>query len=259
MPPGSGVPVPGANAGSSTSTSTVRNVGPRPTSSSGPAYHLANAEVANVVHEEARDSALGLPGELLLARPVAAKADLHVAAGIDMALLDQPVHDRPVRELDAEDLRARVGVRVEMDERHRAVCSGTGTYVRLGDRVVAAEHDRDGARGQHLGNRRFDRRMRASRIGRHHGCVAEVDDTQLRRPVDLRLEVRTGRAARGSDRTGAEPCAGPVGRQVVGRRADDGHVDVGELGLVVCVRHSAVRQEARVVRLVRQPGSPPAL
>ena len=30
MPPGSGVPVPGANAGSSTSTSTVRNTGPSP-------------------------------------------------------------------------------------------------------------------------------------------------------------------------------------------------------------------------------------
>lgn len=29
MPPGSGVPVPGATAGSSTSTPTVRNTGPR--------------------------------------------------------------------------------------------------------------------------------------------------------------------------------------------------------------------------------------
>ena len=40
---------------------------------------LADAEVADVVHEQARDPALGLPAELLRPRPVAAQADLGVA------------------------------------------------------------------------------------------------------------------------------------------------------------------------------------
>ena len=65
IPPGSGVPVPGANAGSSTSTSTVRNTGPSPTIAIVALDDLADAEVADVVHEEARDAVLRLPAELL--------------------------------------------------------------------------------------------------------------------------------------------------------------------------------------------------
>ena len=85
IPPGSGVPVPGANAGSSTSTSTDRNTGPSPTAA------IASATTARM--PRSRTSCMKcdviprsrLPGELLVAGPVAAQADLHVARRVDVA------------------------------------------------------------------------------------------------------------------------------------------------------------------------------
>ena len=73
-------------------------------------------EISHVVHEEARDSVLGLPGELRLARPIATQADLRIATTVHMSVADEAIHRRPVRDLDAEDLFARVRVRVEVDE-----------------------------------------------------------------------------------------------------------------------------------------------
>ena len=66
-------------------------------------------------------AALGLPAELGLARPVAAQADLGVAAPVDVAVVDQLLHEGAVRAPDAEDLRAGVGVGVEVDDADRAV------------------------------------------------------------------------------------------------------------------------------------------
>ena len=51
-----------------------------------------------------------------------------------------------------------------------------------------------------LADGRLDRRVRARRVGGQHRRVAEVDDPQLLERVDLGLEVRAGRAARGADR-----------------------------------------------------------
>ena len=85
------------------------------------------------MHEEAGDAALLLPREFLRARPVAAQADLDVSPWLDVPLFDEPVHRRPVRDLDAEDLRARVGVGVEVDEAEPAVPGGAGADIRLGD------------------------------------------------------------------------------------------------------------------------------
>ena len=62
----------------------------------GASDHLAYAQLAHVVHEEARDAVLGLPGELGFSGPVAAQADLDVAAGVEVALLHEPVEGRPV-------------------------------------------------------------------------------------------------------------------------------------------------------------------
>ena len=122
---------------------------------------------------------LALPGELLLARPVAAQPDLHVAARVDVALLDQPVHRRAVGDLDPEDLGAGVGVGVEVDQADRAVLGGAGADVGLGDPVVAAEHDRDRAGVEHLADRALDRRVGARGVGGQHRRVAEVDHPQL--------------------------------------------------------------------------------
>ena len=53
IPPGSGVPVPGAKAGSRTSTSTVRNDRPRADDAERALDDLSDPELAHVVHEEA--------------------------------------------------------------------------------------------------------------------------------------------------------------------------------------------------------------
>ena len=115
-----------------------------------------------------------------------------------------------------------------MDEPDGPVTFRAGADVGLGDRVVAAEHDRDQAGVEHLADGRLDCGVRARRVGRQDGRVAVVDDPQLRERVDLRLEVRARRAARGADRARAEARPGPVGDEVVGRRADDRDVEAGE-------------------------------
>jgi hypothetical protein len=67
-----------------------------------------------------------------------------------------------VRGLDAEDLGAGVSVGVEMDEAERAVARGAGADIGLGDRVVAAEDDRDRARVDDLADELLDARRDAS-------------------------------------------------------------------------------------------------
>ena len=125
-----------------------------------PLDDLADAELADVVHEEARDATLALPGELALARPVASEPDLHVAPAVHVAVTDEAVHRRPVRDLDAEHLGSRVGVGVEVDEPERAVTRGDRPHVRLRDRVVSSEHHGKRAGVDHLAHERLDRRVR---------------------------------------------------------------------------------------------------
>ena len=86
-----------------------------------------------------------------------------------------------------------------------------GADVGLGDRVVAAEDDRDRARREHLPDRRLDRLVRARRIGGQDRRVAEVDHLQLGEGVDLRLEVlaRAGSSPRGSPAARSACPAGP--------------------------------------------------
>ena len=209
------------------------------------------------MHEEARDPALLLPGELLRAGPVAAQADLDVSVRVDDACLDEPVHGRPVRDLDAEDLRAGVGVRVEVDEPDRLTAGRARADVRLRNRVVTAEDDRDRAGLDHLADGALDCLVRAGGIGREHRRVAVVDHPQHGHGVDLRLEMGPGRAARRADRPRAEAGARPVGDEVVRRRADDRDVDPAEVCRVLRVRQRPEREQACVVGLLAV--LPPAL
>ena len=78
-------------------------------------------------------------------------------------------------DLDAVDLTAGVGVRVEVDEAYGAVLCGAGTDVGLGDRVVAAQDDRDCARGDDLADHALDGRVRRARIAGNDRGVAVVD------------------------------------------------------------------------------------
>jgi hypothetical protein len=86
-------------------------------------------------------------------------------------------------------------------------------------------------------------------VGRQDRCVAVVDDAQLGERVDVGLELRPGRAARGADRPRAEPGSGPVGDEIIRRRADDGDVEAGEEGRILREGCAAVAERSRKIRL----------
>ena len=64
-----------------------------------------------------------------------------------------------MRDLDAEHLTARVGVRVEMHETEGTVTRRAGADVRLRDRVIASEDDRNQAGVENVADGRLDRRV----------------------------------------------------------------------------------------------------
>jgi hypothetical protein len=131
-------------------------------------------------------------------------------------------------------------VSVEVDEAERAMSPRARANVGLGDRVVAAEDERDRARVDDLPHRLLDRAPRRLRSRRDDGRVAEVDDRELGERVDLRLEVRAGRAARGADRARREPRAGAIGDEVVERGADDRDVDAAKPRRILRVGHARI-------------------
>ena len=129
---------------------------------------------------------------------------------------------------------------------------GAGADVRLGDAVVAAEHDRDRTRLEHLGDGALDRGVAGGGVGGQDRRVAEVDHAERREAVDPGLEVGARRAAGGADRARPEAGAGTVGDEVVGGRADDRHVGAGELRRVLGVGHARERQQPGEVGLLAE-------
>ncbi len=230
----------------------------RPTAATAPPHHGADPELADVVHEEARDPALGLPGELGLAGPVAAQADLDVAHRVDLP---------PPRRGGTSASRARPRRR---RPRCRCRCgcrSGRG-------RPGRARPRRRGCRARRSSGRRRARSAMTPAASTSPtvasiawcvltgsaGSTGASPKSTIRssgESVDLRLEVRAGRAARGADRARPEARPRAVGDEVVGRRADDRDVEPGELGRVLRVRQAAEREQARVVGLLAV--LPPAL
>ena len=144
-----------------------------------------------------------LPGELLLARPVAAQADLHVARRVDVAGLDEPVHRGAVRALDAEHLAPGVGVRVEVHEPDRA--RGPPRIARMsGSAIEWSPPSTIGTApaASTVADRVLDRLVRAHRVGGQDRRVAEVDHAQRSRagastPASRCAPARAARA-RGS-------------------------------------------------------------
>src|SRR5215207_11499991 len=124
--------------------------------------------------------------------------------------LDEPSHDCPVRELDAEDLDAGIGVSVEVNEAYGPVRGGAGAHVRLGDGVVPAEDDRYRTSREHLTHHLLYRRVGADGVSGNYRRVPEINHSQLGERVDLGLELRSGGAARGPDRTRRESRPGTV-------------------------------------------------
>ena len=64
-----------------------------------------------------------------------------------------------MRDLDAEHLAARVCVGVEVNETEGTVTRRAGADVRLRDRVIASEDDRNQAGVENVADGRLDRRV----------------------------------------------------------------------------------------------------
>ena len=177
-----------------------------------------------------------------------------------MALLHEVVHRRAVGQLPAVQLGRGVRMRVEVDEPDRLPeMARARAYVGLGDRVVAAEHDRQRAGGEHFGDRVLDGSVGANWIGRDDGRVPEVDDPEMVGPVDLRLEVVPRGRGRRSNRPRAEPRSREIRDELVERCSHDGDVDVGQLRRVLGVGEVGEGGQPRPHGLVAEPVmAPPA-
>ena len=211
---------------------------------------------ASGVPAEAR---LAHPLEVLRPRPRPAQADLDDVAPVEVAVDDRAVEGNAVRGLAL--LAARVGVGVEVHHREAvgAVVLGEGLQHRGRERVVAAEHDRDRARGQDLGHAPAQQQVRPLQVGRVHLDVAVVDDVELGVRVDAKLHVRPrdreGHILGGADRPRAEAGAGPVGHALVEGRPQDGDVGSGKPGGLQHERRPPEREpDAGVAHLVGAVG-----
>ena len=252
-PPGSGVPVPGAWPGSQTSMSTERKTASHSSRaiSNASSRHAAEPALADLGHLVGPHVLLGHPAEGLRAGPVAAQPHLQEPVAAQGAGLDQPAHRLAVAVERAELDVAGVGVGVEVDHRDPAVPEVTGDAggVRQRDRVVAAEHQRDGAGRRHGVHGLLQRPERALDLAGRHLDVAGVDDADVLERVDAQGQVRAGAVLRQvvglPDGHRAEPGARPVGGAAVERRPDDDHVGRGQ-GVGVVEVHGVHAQEGDV-------------
>ncbi len=106
-----------------------------------------HAAVPHLVHEMPGHVLFLHPVEHVGRRPVAAQPALDEIAAAHRARLDQPAHRRAVRDEIALDLVSGVRVRVEVQQPELAPAelAGDGGGRRVGDRVVTADDDGEGA------------------------------------------------------------------------------------------------------------------
>ena len=189
--------------------------------------HRLGAALLDLAHEVPAHALRLHPLEDLGRRPVAAQADLDEVAAADRAGLDEPAHRRAVAGQHAPVVGRGVGMGVEVDDADaaRPADLGDGRGGRPGDRVVAAEDDRDGARcgrprgpcGRSWRGRARARPARCSRRRRRR----RQDPTARRPSWSEWIDPPCSRLA---DRPRPEAGARPVADAVVERRADDRHV-----------------------------------
>ena len=184
---------------------------------------LADAEVADVVHEERRDPALALPLELGRPRPVAAQADLRVARAGDRA---------PPRRGGTSASRASARRRTPRGPCRCACRSGSARSARAARATADAhgsviEWSPPSVTGITPASTTSPTSVsiaaceRAGSAGMHRR-VAVVDDAQLGERIDPRLEVRAraGTTRRGSRAARTACPAGPRrGRRSARRRS----------------------------------------
>ena len=182
-PPTSGVPVPGANAGSTKSMSKERKHGADPTRFRTRSENRARPERGQLLVGERVEPELAPAGR----RPPAAFSDPRRPAWIDRAGSIRPSSsarsdDAPVEELLPEVLVPQVVVRVELDQRERPVHRRERPELGEQHRVVAAEADGRHAGARDLLERRGRALERVHRRSGHRRHVAVVDERELARP-----------------------------------------------------------------------------
>ena len=241
---------------------------------------LVEAAGDDLGHLVAAHALRGHPRQRLGPRPVAAQPDLQEPVAAQRAGLDQPPHRLPVPDQRAELDVARVGVRVEVDHRDAALAEVLGDPggVRPGDRVVAAQHQRDRARRRDRVDGALQVAHRALGVAGEHLDVARVVDGQVaRQPVDAQRERRArpvvGQVAGLADVLRPEPRARPVRGAAVEGRAEDhdvrvgvrlrlvpraaGHAEEGDVGPVLraVAGHQARSAPSRPAPLRARPGA----
>ena len=203
--------------------------GPSPTTSSACATTASIPRSRTSCMKIARDPALGLPARTP-PRPASSRAGRsgRSGAGSTWPCSTSRYIGVPCETLDAEDLAAGVGVRVEMDETDRAV-HARRRRARRARRSSGRRRARSGSRRRRRPRPRPPRSRRASRPRR----PAAPAHRRSRRPAARRRRRPSPRGAGPGGQLaariarGAEARPRPVGDEIVGRRADDR--DVGAL------------------------------
>jgi hypothetical protein len=125
----------------------------------------------------------------------------------------------------------RVGVRVELDERHRPVTHGERTQLGERDRVVAADRERERARRDERREPLFDPAIGSLRVSRRHREVAEVGDGERLEHVDVEDGVIGPQQRRRRPHgLGTEAGPGAEARRGVEGNPDDRNVGSGRVG-----------------------------
>ena len=210
-------------------------------------------ELADVVHEERRDPALGLPGELVGPGPVAAEADLDVPLRVDVPSSTSRYIGVPC-ERSPPKTSGPVSVCVSKWTRPTGP-TRAATARMFGSEIEWSPPSTIGiAPGvDDLADERLDRRVRPLGVGGQDRRVAEVDDPQLGERVDAHLEVRPGgqlaaRIARGPKRVpGRSETRSSVGAPTIATSTPSSSAGVLRVG------RPAEREQPGVVRLLRRP------
>jgi hypothetical protein len=217
-------------------------------------WDAAAAAPHDLVHFVRAHALRGHPVQRFGLGPVPTQPQLQEPVAAAGAGLDEPPHRQPVADQRPELELAGVGVRVEVDDRDPPPAQRPGDpgHVRPGDRVVAAEDHRDGAR---LGDILYGRLQAVERLpalDADHLDVPRVDDGQVAQRVDAERKVWPGSVVRQvvghPDGLRPEPGTGPVGGARVVRRAD--HDDISGAHALRVGQVTSTDAEKRHVRPV---------
>src|SRR5690606_15446392 len=192
---------------------------------------LVGAAPVDVGGGDDAEAHLLVVGEVLLAVQRAADADVGQGGGVEDALLYGPAERGAVGVLGAEVGVPGVQVRVEVEQRDRAVLLGDRAQQRQRDGVVAAQGHQAGAGAEQVvggGLHGLDGLVDVERV---HGDVAAVRDLgEGEGGGVLGRVVGAQQPGRLADGVAAEAGARPVGDTRVERYAD--HGDIGAADLV---------------------------